>query len=111
VWSSTSTPIPAALCVAKTRRHPLAAHHASGDAICAPLARRDHERDRGAERVDEYFEGDPVWQGGVSIFELLDHPTATRCYAWETHGRVTAVLGVGPVNSALRAVQVRFWRR
>jgi len=57
------------------------------------------------ERVDEYFEGDPVWQGEVLVFELLDHPKATRCYAWEVGGRVTAVLGVGPINSALRAVR------
>jgi hypothetical protein len=57
------------------------------------------------ERVDEYFEGDPVWQGEVLVFELLDHPKAKRCYAWEVDGRVTAVLGLGPINSALRAVQ------
>ena len=57
------------------------------------------------ERVDEFFENEPVWQGEVLTFELLDHPQAQRCYAWEVDGRVTAVLGVGPINSALRAVQ------
>lgn len=40
--------------------------------------------------VDERFEGEPVfWQGEVLVFELLDHPTARRCYAWELDGRVT----------------------
>jgi hypothetical protein len=46
-----------------------------------------------------------LWEGEVLVFELLDHPEATTCYAWEVDGRVTAVLGVGPINSALRAVQ------
>jgi len=44
-------------------------------------------------------------EGEVLTFNLLEHPEATTCYAWEVDGRVTAVLGVGPVNSALRAVQ------
>ena len=56
-------------------------------------------------RVDEYFEGDPVWQGEVLVFDLLDNPLATRCYAWEKDGNVTAVLHVGPIDSPLRAVQ------
>jgi hypothetical protein len=59
----------------------------------------------GRERIDEYFEGDPVWQGEVLIFDLLDNPLAARCYAWEVDGRVTAVLHTGPINSPLRAVQ------
>lgn len=57
------------------------------------------------EWVDEWFEGEPVWEGEVLVFDLLDHPTASRCYAWEVDGRVTAVLGVGAVDSPLRAVQ------
>jgi hypothetical protein len=36
---------------------------------------------------------------------LLDNPIATRCYAWETNGRVTAVLHVGPIDSPLKAVR------
>ena len=59
----------------------------------------------GRERVDERFEGDPVWQGEVLIFDLLDNPLATRCYAWALAGRVTAVLHTGPIDSPLRAVQ------
>ena len=60
-----------------------------------------------AERVqvDERFEGEPVWQGEVLVFELLDHPSAKRCYAWEVDGHVTAVLGVGPVDSPVKAVR------
>lgn len=56
-------------------------------------------------RVDEHFEGEPVWQGEVLVFALQGHPEAQRCYAWEVDGRVTAVLGVGPVDSAVKAVR------
>jgi hypothetical protein len=57
------------------------------------------------ERVEETFEGDPVWTGEVLTFELLDHPQATRCYCWEVDGRVTAVLGVPPIKTPLDAVR------
>jgi len=59
----------------------------------------------GRERVHELFEGETVWTGEVLIFDLLDSPLATRCYAWEVDGRVTAVLHTGPIDSPLRAVQ------
>ena len=59
----------------------------------------------GRERVDERFEGEPVWQGEVLIFDLLDNPISTRCYAWEANGQVTAVLHSGPIDSPLKAVQ------
>jgi hypothetical protein len=59
----------------------------------------------GRERVHETFEGDTVWEGEVLIFDLLGNPLATRCYAWEVDGRVTAVLHTGPIDSPLRAVQ------
>ena len=36
---------------------------------------------------------------------LLDHPTATRCYAWEVDGEVTAVLHAGPVDGPQAAVR------
>ena len=39
------------------------------------------------------------------VFDLLDHPTAQYCYAWEVDGRVTAVLHEGPVDSPLAAVR------
>ncbi len=55
--------------------------------------------------IDERFEDDPVWQGEVLVFDLLDHPAADRCYAWEVDGEVTAVLGVGAVDSPQAAVR------
>ena len=52
------------------------------------------------ERVDE-----PLWQGEVLIFDLLDNHIAPRCYAWEKNGRVTAVLHTGPIDSPVKAVR------
>ena len=38
---------------------------------------------RGAVLVREQFLcGGNVWSGTVSVFDLIDHPTASRCYAW-----------------------------
>ena len=55
--------------------------------------------------VDERFQGQPVWEGEVLVFDLLDHPNATRCYAWEVGGQVTAVLHEPPVDSPQAAVR------
>lgn len=55
--------------------------------------------------IHERFEGETVWEGEVLVFELLGHPEAQRCYAWEVDGRVTAVLGVGPVDSPAKAIR------
>lgn len=55
--------------------------------------------------VAETFEGDTVWEGEVLVFALLDHPSTTRCYAWEVDGEVTVVLHMGLVNSPVKAVQ------
>ncbi len=57
------------------------------------------------ERVHERFENQTVWEGEVLVFELQGHPTASRCYAWEVDGKVTAVLHQGPVDSPLAAVR------
>jgi hypothetical protein len=57
------------------------------------------------ERVRETFQGETVWEGEVLVFELVGHPSASRCYAWEVDGEVTAVLGEKPVDSALAAVR------
>ena len=57
------------------------------------------------ERVHEQFDGEPAWEGEVLVFQLLNHPTATHCYAWEQDGRVTAVLHAGHINSAVNAVR------
>ena len=59
----------------------------------------------GKERVEEVFQGGPRWQGEVLVFELLNHPTATKCYAWEVEGKVISVLGGGTVDSAIAAVR------
>ena len=59
----------------------------------------------GRERVEEVFQGGPRWQGEVLVFELLNHPTATKCYAWEVEGKVISVLGGGTVDSAIAAVR------
>ena len=59
----------------------------------------------GRERVHELFEGETVWDGEVLIFDLLGNQLATRCYAWEVDGQVTAVLHSGPIDSPLKAVR------
>jgi len=59
----------------------------------------------GRERVVETFQGETVWEGDVLVFELVGHPTATTCYAWEVDGEVTAVLREGPVKTARDAVR------
>jgi hypothetical protein len=59
----------------------------------------------GRIRVVENFGREEVWRGEVLVFELEGHPTASRCYAWEVDGQVTAVLEGGPVKSAPDAVQ------
>ena len=56
-------------------------------------------------RVSETFKGETVWAGEVLVFELLDHPTAPKCYAWEVDGKVTAVLHEPPVDTPQAAVR------
>ena len=41
----------------------------------------------------------------VLIFELLDHPTASRCYAWEVDGLPVVVLHTDSVNTPQAAVK------
>lgn len=62
--------------------------------------------------IDERFQGKPVWQGTVEVFDLTGHPKAKRCYAWshldgkgDSERRFVAVLGIPPVDSPRRAVQ------
>lgn len=61
--------------------------------------------------VHETFEGDIVWDGTVQVFDLLDHPQATRCYVWSYpvdefgRRRFAAVLHQGPVDSPQAAVR------
>ena len=60
--------------------------------------------------VKETFQREIVWEGTVQVFDLIDHPEATRCYAWShaTKGerrRFVAVLHKEPVTSAAAAVR------
>lgn len=60
--------------------------------------------------VKEVFQGLPVWEGEVQVFDLVGHPTAKRAYAWShaTEGakrKFYAVLAVPPVDSPAAAVQ------
>ena len=59
----------------------------------------------------ETFEGKPVWEGVVHVFDLAGHPTATRAYAWSSpiegsaKRRFFAVLHTNRINSPLEAVR------
>jgi hypothetical protein len=61
--------------------------------------------------VLEEFEGKPVWEGVVHVFDLTGHPTATRTYAWSspiegsTKRRFFGVLHQLPVDSPQAAVR------
>src|SRR5437764_7416559 len=61
--------------------------------------------------VRETFEGKPVWEGVVHVFDLAGHPTAIRAYAWSspiegsTKRRFFAVLHQPPVDSPQAAVR------
>ena len=61
--------------------------------------------------VKEAFKSQTVWEGVVKVFDLIDHPTAKRCYAWSyavnSSGKrkYFAVLHEGPVDSPQKAVQ------
>jgi hypothetical protein len=62
--------------------------------------------------VKETFQGQTVWEGTVEVFDLLDHPTARRIYAWshdtddpENPRRHVTVLHLPPAITPLKAVQ------
>src|SRR4051794_11824179 len=61
--------------------------------------------------VRETFQGQPVWEGVVHVFDLAGHPTATRAYAWSspiegsTKRRFFAALHTDRINSPLQAVR------
>jgi hypothetical protein len=64
----------------------------------------------GTSYVKETFEGQTSFEGEVETFTLLNHPKAKECYAWgwDDNGtfRVTAVLGVPPINTPADAATV-----
>lgn len=56
------------------------------------------------------FYKNTVWQGEVTVFEVYDHPTARRAYAWtcvadNEDTRHVIVLDIPPVSSPETAVQ------
>jgi hypothetical protein len=62
--------------------------------------------------VKETFKGKTVWEGVVEVFDLHDHPTASRVYAWtesaDDHDRAkhhVTVLRSHPIESARQAVR------
>jgi hypothetical protein len=61
--------------------------------------------------VKEMFGADVVWEGVVSIFDLLGHPSASKAYAWSSplegskKRRFYAVLNIPPVDSPQKAVR------
>ena len=66
--------------------------------------------------VSESFEGKPVWDGEVHVFDLVGHPTANACYAWASpvegseKKQIYAVLHTPPVTSPVEAVQAAIVR-
>jgi hypothetical protein len=61
--------------------------------------------------VRETFEGKTVWEGVVHVFDLTEHPSATRAYAWSspiegnTERRFFAVLHTERISSPVEAVR------
>lgn len=61
--------------------------------------------------VKETHDGQTVWEGVVHVFDLADHPKATRAYAWSSpiegsqKRRFFAVLQIGPIKSPADAVR------
>ena len=61
--------------------------------------------------IRETFQGQPVWEGVVHVFDLDGHPQATRAYAWSSavegsdRRRFYAVLQLGAIRTPLDAVR------
>jgi hypothetical protein len=70
--------------------------------------------------VKEVFKGKTVWEGIVEVFDLKNHPTASRIYAWahdtddpKKPRRHVTVLHCAPVDSpeaAVRAAIIQDYR-
>lgn len=63
--------------------------------------------------VVETFNGQTIWEGEVEVFDLEDHPTASRIYAWShdtddpsNPKRHVTVLHLPPAITPRKAVQV-----
>jgi hypothetical protein len=61
--------------------------------------------------IQEAYEGQPVWEGVVHVFDPEGHPKATRAFAWSSplegsdKRRFFAVLQLGAIRSPLDAVR------
>lgn len=60
--------------------------------------------------VHEMMDGETVWKGEVEVFELQDHPEASRAFGWgweDAQGETQwiAVLKVPPIDSPREAAQ------
>lgn len=59
--------------------------------------------------VIETFRGQVVWEGVVEVFSLTGYSKAKKAYGWSfqegEETRYTAVLEIGPVDSAITAVR------
>jgi hypothetical protein len=62
--------------------------------------------------VKETFQGQTVWEGMVEVFEVIEHPKASRIYAWasnpndpESKRHYITALHIHPVTSAVAAVR------
>ena len=61
--------------------------------------------------VKETFQDQVVWEGVVQVFDLIDHPTVKKCYAWSyviddsRKSKFIAVLHQKPVVSPEAAVK------
>lgn len=61
--------------------------------------------------VHETFQGEPVWEGSVHVFDLQGHPSADMAYAWSSpiedsdRRKFYAVLHIPPVDSPVAAVR------
>jgi hypothetical protein len=62
--------------------------------------------------VKETFQGKTVWEGIVEVFELVEHPKATKVYAWshdtddpKKPRRHVTVLHIAPITSPEAAVR------
>ena len=63
--------------------------------------------------VKETFQGQTVWEGDVEVFDLANHPKASRVFAWshdtgdsENPRQHITVLQIPPATTPLKAVQV-----
>ncbi|MCH8273298.1 MAG: hypothetical protein IH851_00710 [Armatimonadetes bacterium] len=65
-------------------------------------------------QVTETLDGQPVWDGEISIFNIAGHPTARLCYAWSepvpdsNRRRFYAVLHKHPIDGAQAALRASF---